>query len=313
MSTKTTLRYSLVAAYLKRGKSGIREMLFSKEDLQETNASVRLGNVIETLLWFSDVFDVKYIVFDNIPSESIKLIINTMFDNKMEWTDENILFMAKAMNYYKGKRSDEKILEAFKPYEDYYIFLKNKGTKTCISQEEYNKAKYCVDGLLNSAKTRKYLKLDDKKKVLLQEDLSGILTFNNKPYRFSLHPDSVVIDEEKKEIQIIDLKTGFRHPEEFNITIREFYYFIQAIIYNKYFQTYFPNYTIKPFKFVYSCTELSNYPIVWEIANEELDNIINEIKLDEILDEIIYSIEEGNYTVSKNYIDRDIYEYKYTS
>jgi len=230
-------------------------VLNKKEDVISDN--LLNGKIIHCLLLNNEKFNDEFIVSSiNIPTGNNKLIVDKIFyyhsellqnedgfgemlrvDFKLSNYSNAILNILKEINLHQSLKTDQQRLDKILTEENinYFEFLKNKKNKYVIDLERYN---FC----LNSANV---LKQSDKIMTLLGMDStscldSSIEVINEKEFKIDLNNqvfglkgilDNLVINHEKKEININDLKNTSKELTEFKESVEFYMYWLQAIIY----------------------------------------------------------------------------------
>lgn len=311
--TQIQFRYSLIAKYLKEGANGILNFLKNEnEELDSKNDSIRFGNLTELLLFFPSQFDKKYVIVRNKPTDSIKLVVDYMIKNNLEFTEDNIgnacANTGFKQNWYNNEhKSSEGYL--------YYCFLKENSNKIHITDDEYNIAKLCVKSIKNNKKVNKYINTLKNCEVYDQLTVISNIKLSDGTYKnFKSTFDRLIIDRKNKKIQIVDLKTGYKHPMLFKTVYLDNKYYIQSLVYqlmaknlinnecynenNEIINLNLDGYSLEPFRFLYICSKHYKMPI---IAKVEEENLFPISEFEKLLNKIEWHIINKIYDVEYDY------------
>lgn len=229
---------------------------------------------------FSQKFHISNL--QNKPSDTIKSIVNQVYDYVKEVNGTNILTIDKYTeaildscnnhNYQPNWKSEtriSKIVEAWEYWED----LKQAEGKVVLSQEENDLISQIVMSIRTNPTTSKYS--ETSKDVEILNQLAIYFTYNNVDCKALL--DRVIIDHKNKTVQPIDFKTMGDQTIYFPKSLRQRKYNIQAAFYTealKYFierdDKTLQDYKILPFKFIVESTVNPGNPLVFTCSKELL-------------------------------------------
>lgn len=219
----------------------------------------------------------------NKPSDTIKSIVNQVYDNVKEANDglvianlqdfsSVILDACNNHNYqpnWKDSTRVAKIVEAWEYWED----LKQAEGKVVLSQEENDLISQIVMSIRTNPTTSKYF--ETSKDVEISDQLAIYFSYCGIDCKALL--DRVIIDHINKTIQPIDFKTMGDQTIYFPKSLRQRRYDIQAAFYTealKYFierdDKTLQDYKILPFKFIVESTINPGNPLVFTCNNELL-------------------------------------------
>ena len=128
--------------------------------------------------------------------------------------------------------------------------------------------------------------------------------------------DIMIIDKEKKEIELYDLKTTSDYPLDFIKSYFKYRYDIQGSFYHELVKLNYPNYTIKFFRFIVVSFDKRGVPYMFEMTPNELFGARNgRIKFEryykgyrELLEDYKLHQSTGNWDYIADYIrDKVIY------
>jgi hypothetical protein len=217
-----------------------------KEERQD--AHLVQGKIIHALLLEPEKFDDNFIVSpDNLPTGNPRIVIDRVFahhqelakngDERTDVTEfaDAIIDVMKDMNYHQALKTDQQRLDKIltPDVENYWNFLKSKGSKTLIDQETYNFCLGAVEIIKTNKKICSLLGQDitefDSKEVFNELQLSSNIP--SKPFGLKGIVDNLVIDHDKKIVYINDVKTTSKDLKDFPETVDFYSYWLQAIIY----------------------------------------------------------------------------------
>tara|TARA_R110000737_G_scaffold351988_1_gene396069 strand:- start:1207 stop:2184 length:978 start_codon:yes stop_codon:yes gene_type:complete len=175
-----------------------------------------------------------------VPSDSVRKILNELkqYNNpNMSELDDEILKALEYHNLYQSFKDDSKRLDKIQTPENaqYFQFLLEEG-KDVIDNDMLAKA---VDRVVLLKDNKSVMDLMDQEETDFEMDSIEVhnekyLKCDLKNYKFGLHGyvDRYIIDHEKEEIIIIDLKTTAKGIDKFAETVDFYRYWMQAVIYS---------------------------------------------------------------------------------
>ncbi len=218
---------------------------------------------------FNNKFHVSNI--QNKPSDTIKSIINQVYDHVKEIHGREILTIDRYPNAildscndheYQSRWNDQtrinKVVEAYEYWED----LKSAEGKTVLSSEENDLISQIVMSIRTSPNTSKYFQTSKDVEVLYQ--LAIYFPCQGVDCKALL--DMVVINHKEKTIQPIDIKTMGDQSIYFPKSLRQRRYDIQAAFYTEALKSkkVYDTYEILPFKFIVESTVKPGNPLVFK-------------------------------------------------
>ena len=213
----------------------------------------------------------------NKPSDTIKSIVNQVYDYVKEVNGTNILTIDKYTeaildscnnhNYQPNWKSEtriSKIVEAWEYWED----LKAAEGKVVLSQEENDLISQIVMSIRTNSTTSKYFEKNNSSVEILDQ-FSIYFTYEGIECKALL--DRIIIDHKNKTIQPIDFKTMGDQTLYFPKSLRQRRYDIQAAFYTEALKSkkVYETYEILPFKFIVESTTNPGNPLVFT-CNQEL-------------------------------------------
>lgn len=287
---------------------------------EKTESYLVNGKIIHALLLEPDKFNDQFIISPtNLPTGSTRSVVDRVYahavelqangDARTEFTEfsDAVLDVLKDMNLHQslvddkktGITGDQKRIDKMYTAEamNYWNFLKAKGNKTLIDQENYE---FCLTGV-------ELIKMNNKVCTLLgcnTNDFSNREVYNELPLDVSINGksfglkgiiDNVVIDHDKRIINVNDIKTTSKELKDFPESIEFYNYWMQAAIYStiiaiKYLHLIDGGYEFK-FHFVVIDRNYQVYPFP-----------VSENTLNQWMDRLNDTLEKANWHyVNKNY------------
>ena len=226
----------------------------------------------------------------NKPSDTIKSIVNQVFDEVKAFNNRNpnldqtigniqeypeyILLGCNDHEYQMRWNEDtriNKVVEAWEYWED----LKQAEGRIVLSQEENDLISQIVMSIRTNPTTSKYF--ETSKDIEILDQLAIYFTYNNVDCKALL--DRVIINHKDKTIQPIDFKTMGDQTIYFPKSLRQRRYDIQAAFYTKALKYFIErddktlqDYKILPFKFIVESTVNPGNPLVFT-CNKSLLNL----------------------------------------
>lgn len=299
---------------------------------QDSQAAI-MGRVVETLLMEPELFDDRFYISAcaSTPTENMLAFVEALYKHTLEATDEfgkitrsfeDISKDAFADSGYSGKGmgSYENVIKRFSgsDAEIYYNEIRKVRAKnlTVVSLDNVKNAEKVVEGLRNSPTTKDIVNLVSSARWTVYNQLQ-IEGYVMDGMQFKSMIDKVVIDHEKKTIQVYDLKCtwsveGFL--EEYYLYRRAY---IQALLYYKAAIDFMNNteeihgYRVEPPKFIV-CDSTNYYtPLVYTLSDKDLENAYNgftyknkEYKgVAKLIKELKWALENNTWNISMdNYL-----------
>ena len=234
--------------------SSMNKLLFSpgifykdyilKERELKTDKHLVEGKLLHLLLLQPEkLHDEFSIVPTKVPSESLKkvlkLIPNHTQEKELSNVDDTVILdCLHEVNLYQSLKDTDKRVAKVRTTEceDYYAFMCNTSGKDIIDNDMLAKATERVE-ILKANKDVMSLMED----IVTDFEMDPIEAYNEKylecklkDYRFGLkgYIDRYIVDHDKKEVTIVDLKTTSKGLDKFAETMDYYNYWIQAVIYS---------------------------------------------------------------------------------
>jgi hypothetical protein len=240
-----------------------------------------IGSAVDCLLTQPQIeFDSKYHIsnLQNKPSDTVKSIVNQVFDKVIEQQYEAIgpittysdiiLQCCEEHQYQSGWKEQTKINKICEAWE-YWEDLKQALGKQVLSQEENDLISQIVMSIRTSEATSKYFEKNRHIEVIFQMAIA----FEYKGIVCKALLDMVIINHQNKTIQPIDIKTMGDYTINFPKSLRQRRYDIQAAFYVEALKSkeVYTIYEILPFKFIVESTIDPGTPLVFTCTKSLLD------------------------------------------
>ena len=245
------ISYSTLSTFAREGIKGLKKI---SQGFTIDSSSLRHGSLVDTLLTDKENFKNLYVVSKfKMPTDQVKSIVDLIWkksdkkiNNLKKISSDLILECSKEIGYGGASWNEstivKKIIEAGEEYF-HLIPLTEKGI-TPITNEDYQFAKNCVNALYDNKYTKWLFSNLPNIKVYYQlkfkinfDDFNGIKPLQWKEELLSKNTircmfDIIVEDSKNKFLLPIDLKTTSHNEENFDLSIQDWYYDLQATKYS---------------------------------------------------------------------------------
>jgi len=281
---------------------------------ERTDAHLVNGKIIHGLLLEPEKFDDNFIISpDNLPTGNARVVIDRVFAHHVELVksgddrvqlheySDAILDVMKDMNYHQSLKTDQQRLDKIltNEYAGYWNFLRAKGSKTLIDKETYDFCKTAVD----------LIKLDKKVCALIGCDLnefSNKEVFNELPLQCDIREmpfgikgivDNIVVDHDREEIIINDIKTTSKELKDFPESVDYYNYWMQAAIYSTIITIKFLNLIDRGYKIKFNFLVIDkNYQVYpFPVTESTLNNWLE--KVTEVLHKANWHYQNKSYNL----------------
>lgn len=275
------LSYSALSGVSKRGYKSLVEEIYM-------SVPMKIGIIVESILFGYFNIDDWYIYSEDatIPGDTLRNACDIVFPlvvskyckegddiSKVVSADINTyaddieqIFKTNKIEYYKKRSPQSRTKTMIKDSGSYWRHYVLSSDKIIISKEDYDKSKSMVDSL----NTNKYTSHIFSKSSFdnVEKIAQYAITFDYNGVKFKSLIDWIIVNHDKKTIQVIDLKTGGHDPESFPYVYYDMRYDIQDYIYTEaarsHLSQYFPEYVLLPMKFVYISSNYIDKPMIWQ-------------------------------------------------
>ena len=292
------LSHSLLSTYARGGHKALRQFYYEKKKLE--TRSLGFGSLLDTLVTNPGEFDKLYLVGDFVmPSEKMKLVIDKIVEkspgmDSLAAVPFDVMLTAYDSVFQNNWKPDTKINKIMEEGNEYFSFLEQKGSRILVPSTDYFNALECREALVNCPFTRQFFESNDKDVELFCQ-LKFKINMRGNPLQwkdslieedtFRVMLDVVLVDHANKVVVPVDLKTTSKDEEDFETSIIEYRYDIQAGSYRDVLTTvlatddYFKRFTIG--NFCFACINREHKkPVTWEFVPVHADTCtINGIQL----------------------------------
>ena len=322
------LSYSSIKDFSNSRKNFYKKYILGSNEAEDISDKehVILGNLTDIMLTGTqEDFDNKFVIDDTAkPTGQLADLGSTLWEEtKKALNEDNYItrdftelfqdaFDKIKFNYkgeavkFKKTSWDEALLEFNgSEVENLYKFRRDNIGKTTVSIQEVGKATKIKDEVLNTPWTREvYFPSDSNIEVLHQ--LTHQFTYLGLDLK--IMADTVHINHKDKWIQPFDGKcTAFVESFEYDYHVGR-RYFLQGCLYRLGIQDLYPDYDVKPMKFVTMSATLQEKPLIYETTELNFkeglwgfktENGMKIRGLNELIEEINWAKESGQWAISK--------------
>lgn len=287
------LSYSRIADFAKNGPKALLEKT------PVDNQGVRMGSLIDDLLFSPELFKDKYYISDfNEPTATLGNLAKIVIENYQEIPSvDTVLQIVEQNKFWSSTKNQDLLIKNFNTPE-FWGYIKDKFNskdKIVVTSDEKIKA----DETIATLKTHKYSKyiFDENCEFKFQEKFE--IEINGFIVRGII--DIIIIDHKNKEIRFVDLKTGGNPSSEFINSFFKYKYFIQGAIYTLAYTAIKEKYNLQDYKemlftFLYIGLK-EQIPVSFGMSDKWQESALNGFKttsgysykgLYELIDEIKY-------------------------
>jgi len=195
---------------------------------------------------------------------------NNLDFKKLKELDDNEEIIYKIVDDAKlwPTNKEETRKKNYKDNKSFWEYIKAslalKEGKVLVTPQQWEKA----NELSNILKFHKFTKNYFNKGL---NQVTWKFTIAGNTYKIRL--DKLIIDDAKKTIQPVDLKTGWPEADSFERNFYKFRYYLQGGLYSlgtlDLAKKLFPNYKVLDFKFIFiSTTTFKPYPTIWNFSEK---------------------------------------------
>lgn len=306
------ISYSILSTFARGGHTVIPH-LFDKKDSE----ALRFGGLVDTLRTDPEAVSEKFFIAD-FPSltDAITRIVKSAFTlfgetyRSLELIPFNDLFkIIEAESYYPNWKPETRVNDIIKKGTEYYNLLYLSGNKIIMSNEDYQRAKNCVDTLGTHSFTKDLFFINPFDKDIEKHYQFKFILENESNTSVKCMFDLLIVNHADKTIQPCDLKTTGKDESSFEESFLQWRYDLQATLYSYILartiekDEYFKDFKILPFRFIvinaYNLT-----PLVWEfkynhVKSDWKDNKGNIYKgWRSLLKELLWHLNSNKYEYS---------------
>jgi hypothetical protein len=240
MDSKFDFSYSSMNRLLFCPRIFYKEYILKEKEVRMDKHLIEGSLLHLMLLQPEKLHDEFSIVPGKVPSDSVRKILNDLkkYNNpNMSDLDNEILVILKDHNLYQSFKDDSKRLDKIQTPENaqYFHFLLEEG-KTVVDNDMLAKAIERVDIIKENKDIMPLFShgVTDFEMDNLEIHNEKYLSCELKDYKFGLKGfvDRYVIDHDKAEITIIDVKTSGKTISDFHESLDFYKYWLQAAVYS---------------------------------------------------------------------------------
>lgn len=269
-------------------------VLGNKEERMD--AHLVQGKMIHCLLLEEQKFNDYFIISpSSLPTGNTKTVIDSVYRHYIEVSrngdertelpefDGAIIDILKNMNLHQSLKTDQQRIDKIVTPEaiSYWQFLKTKGNKILINQEDYDFCKNAVDLIKTDPVICKLIgcNVSEFDNIEVHNELPIECKINDKKFGLKGIVDNIVVDHTEKMIYINDVKTTSKDLKDFPETVEFYNYGMQAAIYAtlvgvKFMELVNNDYSIK-FNFVVIDRMFQVYP--FNVTENTLETWFNKL------------------------------------
>lgn len=241
--------------------SGLNRLMFSpalfynhyvlgqREDVQDRNMTE--GKLIHCLLLNPEHFDKEFILSaQDVPSDNPRTLLHRLLEHYKALKAEDgearkdlheygsaILDILADMNLYQSLKTDAQRLDKIITEKNvaYWEYIRDSEGLTVVDHDTYEFAKSVVDKIKSNAAVMDVMGFFGTmvNGVSQQNEIELTAFPEELPFGIRGFIDNLVVDHEKKEIRVNDLKKTSKDISSFSDSIEYYRYWIQAAIYKK--------------------------------------------------------------------------------
>jgi hypothetical protein len=306
-------------------KKYFRKYILGEDVEDKDTQAATTGRVVETLLLEPEQFDKRFFMSSCVeaPSALMLAFVNALYKFTKEATDEDgsvtrsfedISKDAYAESGFKIKY--DAVISKFvgSDAEIYYNEMRTVKSKglTVVTAEDVNNAEKIVEELRNNPVTKDVVNLVSSSRYTIYNQLQ-VEGYVLDGHEFKSMMDKVIVDHEKKTIQVYDLKCTWsveNFLEEYYLYRRAY---IQALLYYKAALHFMNNtedirgYRVEPPRFIV-CDSTNYYnPLIYTLSDKDLEDAYNgfthknrEYKgVKEIIADLKWALENNIWNISR--------------
>jgi hypothetical protein len=285
------------------------------------------GIIIHYLVLENEGFNDKFIVAsDKLPGENNMLVAEKVFkfyelknDNALELIDfrQEILDTLIDMNLHQslkdtkdGLGDDKRIGKIVEPKtEEYFEFLKQRGSKTIIDSALLDKCTLRADIVKADPYMRELLGLDlenDGAAYGIYNELEVDMDLEDLPYGLKGIIDNLVVDVKNKTVRINDFKTTSKSLTQFSESVEVWNYWLQAVVYEKLVKSFLESVLNPSWKIEFRFIVFDKYDQLYAFEVTETTMAAWNEKFYKVLNDVNYHYNSKDYTLPADFIKRNV-------
>lgn len=219
-----------------------------REDSYDKNTME--GSLIHCLLLTPEKFEEQFVISSNdLPSDNARNVINIVYNHYKELKEHGdareefsefqsaIIDVLKDVNLYQSLKTDAQRVEKMLIPKNvaYFDYLKKSEGRIVIDDEMYTFCNAVVDKIKSTPAVMDVMGFfaDSFDQVEKSNELQLVKFDHSDHFGLRGIVDNLVIDKDKKEIRVNDLKKTGKSLSQFSDSIEYFKYYLQAPMYKK--------------------------------------------------------------------------------
>lgn len=285
--------YSSLACFNNDRRKYYRRYIMKEVGVDNTNKTLIYGSLVDCLLFTPHEYEDRFVHIDfEMPTPQMKtftekLAIRVLENNRLDQQRREEVVTLMSWAYNDTKFDDNGVEVAFKRqdfgttvkkfdsgcdrYLQYLIDTMGSG-KMLVDSEMFNRAEEAVKKLRYSTVVGPVINQETESGIDVYDQLIVLYEVLGTPFKSMM--DKVIVNHDKKTIQLYDLKTS-SSVEEFGSSYLKFSYYIQAGVYYQAcvawkYQMGWGDYVVLPIKFI--VIDGSNYldPLLYTTSAQNL-------------------------------------------
>lgn len=313
--------------------SSLNKLLFSpklfykeyilKDKEHKLDSHLIEGKLLHCLLFERENLHKKFkVVPSKAPSDNLKKVFFKLYD-KLKAIDKAdlellsdqikpyILQTLSEENLYQSLKEDDSRLAKvqLKEFVEYWNFIANTRVDV-IDEKMLEKAEQRLEIIKENEQVKKILDVKGS-----DFDLDPVQTFSElylksplNNFKFGLHGyiDHMIIDSNKKVVNIYDFKTTGKSLSDFAETVDFYNYWMQAAVYTVLVLNYLKDNNMTDYNIKFNFIVIDNYDQVYsfEVQEKTLGNWLNELR--EILNVANYHYLNNNYQLPYQFLKEQV-------
>ncbi|MBC7088740.1 MAG: hypothetical protein H5T96_09800 [Tissierellales bacterium] len=307
-------------------KQYYKKYIANEPEEEKDTQAILTGKLVETLLWEEDKFDEKFYIsaIKEPPSGMMANFVEALYEATIACTNEDgeITRDFESLSTEAYEKSGYKlpyktIIGKFVGSDDeiYYNEIRNIRPKklSTVTVQDVENAERIVQELRTNPITKDIVNLvsDERYTVLNQYSVEGYI-IDEHPFKSLL--DFIVIDHEKRTVQIYDLKVVWAVEEFYREYFLKRRAYIQGYLYYRAMEELsyledsgFYDYEILPPKFIVSDSINYYSPLIYKMTKEDLMEAYNGFEykgwaypgVKSIIEELKWCLEFNIWNISK--------------
>lgn len=273
--------------------------VYDYRESQDTQATI-LGSAIHCLVLEPQEFHSRY----QIEKAKVEGLMGKFIEGMVLY-DEDV---NKAYMHSGYKISLERVLENFNEAkcQDYYKFLKEKGDRYVLSDDDWIKAHSVARSIIEDKYSKQFF-MDEEIDPYVESFNEIEVFWEWMGYSLKSKLDRVIVDRRDKKIYLVDIKT---HYDSFEKNYKLYRYDQQMAFYRKALQCAFPEYEGYEIEIrIVAVQTRDPYPVtVFRPSDEDVNRGI--VEIEDMLNALRWHF-DNDIWVEKSYYEKGFKEIRY--